>query len=258
MTKSSCRRLATGTPWDQMPYDKTAGGCGGSMRAYPVGLLLSGAARRHWLVALGIETGRVTHTHPTGFLGSLAAATFTAFAVEGVPAARWGHQFLTEIMPLAAEYLRTTRDWTTVEAAMQPFVDKFTAYLRLRGIDGGDGTPTWPVPFGVKERDAFYPGPHHGYRYGSRVHHRRRAVRPPQLARLPGVGRVQRRRQRDHRVRRRAGVRRVVGRIPTARGPPRRRQRQYGCVVAHRSVGRSVGVSPQGPSAGRSSVRCTD
>eukprot|EP00667_Euglena_gracilis_P007338 EG_transcript_7404 len=156
MTVSSCRRLKGGTPWNRMPFNKAGGGCGGSMRAAPIGLQLFGESRRPWLVAVGIEAGRITHAHPTGFLGSLAAAAFTAFALEGVAPADWGCKFLAEVIPLATEYLKTTRDWGLVEPAMAPFLRKLSGYLKLRGIQAPGGTPAWPTPFGPAERDAFY------------------------------------------------------------------------------------------------------
>ena len=39
---------------------------------------------------------------------------------------------------------------------MEPFEKKFARYLKLRGIDKPGGTPSWPTPFGVAERDKFY------------------------------------------------------------------------------------------------------
>ena len=109
MTIASCNRLRRGTSWDRMPFDRTGGGCGGSMRTHPLGLQLHGASRRHWLVALGIEAGRVTHSHPTGFLGSLTAAVFTAYAMEEVPVPEWGWRFMGEVLPMAKQYLKSSR-----------------------------------------------------------------------------------------------------------------------------------------------------
>lgn len=49
-------------------------GCGGVMRAAPVGVFTSAAGTRRDAFELGIVSGRITHGHPSGYLGAGALA----------------------------------------------------------------------------------------------------------------------------------------------------------------------------------------
>eukprot|EP00026_Physarum_polycephalum_P008872 Phypoly_transcript_08975.p1 GENE.Phypoly_transcript_08975~~Phypoly_transcript_08975.p1 ORF type:complete len:381 (+),score=48.29 Phypoly_transcript_08975:242-1384(+) len=156
-TSISIGMLENNAEWNQIPFNKRAGGCGGAMRAMCFGLVFYGEAQRSNLISVAIESGRITHNQPTGFFGALASAVFTAFAVERVPIVEWGRKLINEILPKAYEYLQNDgRDWDKYHDSLKYFEIKWRNYLETRKILESETTPTFPIPFGVVERDKFY------------------------------------------------------------------------------------------------------
>lgn len=143
--------------WNEIQYNKSGGGCGGSMRAMNIGLKYPGKENRDMLIAVSIESGRLTHNHPTGFLGAMVSASFTALAIEGIPPKKWGYILLNELIPKSLEYCKQAkRDWEKIQNDSKRFIDQFTNYCKERGILDGESEPIFPKDYGVKERDEFY------------------------------------------------------------------------------------------------------
>jgi ADP-ribosylarginine hydrolase len=122
--------------WDSLPYSNAGGGCGASMRTMCLGLVFAAPAQRQWLLASSVEAGRMTHNHPTGFLGGVVSAVFTAYAAQKVPLVEWGRKFLAEDFPATLQYLESNgRDWKTYnedKSRLGYFRESWEKYLALR------------------------------------------------------------------------------------------------------------------------------
>ena len=152
-------------------FDPRGGGCGAAMRCCCIGLCfpidvkcdseasLKTSNAVKCLIRVAIRSARLTHSHPTGYLGAVCAAFFTALAMQRKhPVQSWGRLLMRVAVPYAMEFVKSTYGNNAPDVkASSYFCEKWNAYLKLRGIaNHNEIKPIFPSKYDVKDRDAFY------------------------------------------------------------------------------------------------------
>lgn len=130
-TLQSFKLLHEGSGWNEIPYNLYSGGSGASMRTLCLGLALHGDENRHKLIQVAIETSRITHNSAIGYLGGLASALFTAYAIERKRINDWPFLMLELFKNgTISKYIKSVgRDVDKYEQDHHIFLEKWHRYI---------------------------------------------------------------------------------------------------------------------------------
>jgi ADP-ribosylarginine hydrolase len=88
-TLKSLRILSKSDDINKITYSKTMGGNGAAMRTSYIGLKYYKEEEVDILIEKSIQSSRLTHNYPLGFLGGLVTALFTSYAMRNIYPWKW-------------------------------------------------------------------------------------------------------------------------------------------------------------------------
>lgn len=109
-TMESLKEQKKQKTWKELAYNRKVLGNGSTMRSGSIGVIMPGSTVRGMLVALAVESSRITHNSAPTILGAITAAFFTSLALEREPINLWPRKLLDLIdSDLIDNYLKESR-----------------------------------------------------------------------------------------------------------------------------------------------------
>jgi ADP-ribosylarginine hydrolase len=88
-TINAIKNISSGVNWKNFAYSKSAGGSGGPMRTMCLGLAFYRTTDLLKLIESSIMICSITHPNCIAFIGSIASALFTSYAIRGLNIETW-------------------------------------------------------------------------------------------------------------------------------------------------------------------------
>jgi len=88
-TLEAIKNINAGTNWKKFSYSKTAGGSGGPMRTMAIGLAFYQTNNLLRLIESSIMITQITHPNCIAYIGSIASALFTSYAIRDMNPETW-------------------------------------------------------------------------------------------------------------------------------------------------------------------------
>jgi ADP-ribosylarginine hydrolase len=88
-TLDAIQNIKSGVSWRNFSYSKYAGGSGGPMRTMCIGLCFYQTNNLLKLIESSIMITSITHPNCTAFIGSIASALFTSYAIKDMNPETW-------------------------------------------------------------------------------------------------------------------------------------------------------------------------
>lgn len=114
-------------------FDKNSGGSGASMRSPVFGLYFRNPKDINKLMESCILSSIITHNHPTGYLGGLATALFTHYAINDIPIDEWGFKMIDFIQSDTLDKFMKEKVhyyYNIHKKYKHSFIGKWKAYLK--------------------------------------------------------------------------------------------------------------------------------